>query len=872
MKKFLTVLLVIAVMFTFSFGSAFAVSASAADAEKALDDVITEAIAQITYTGNYLTKYDNGSDQTSAEGVSFAAGTISRTAVETGLAELKADYVGKIRNAADGAWDTAYADVDTADELLTVLFRNESGSTPGYFKTILDKQVDIEEAAAYKALEVDLTLYSAADQDKILNDTSNGMYKNIETIKNAVNGYTGSANFATTISSLKGVKTSFDTLMDTLKPVTDGSIDVSKKLQKLATDLNYNATTLYNTLNAATPGTSNVEKARKESFKDDIDRVVSYYEGVIADAVVGGYGIATDKDLKTLSDVMAELNAIDPYIYVPFIAPSTNHFTDSTNLYKVISALDKAELLNTALEKDAADKKAERKADGTLKYAALDVDKALANAKDEVANYLYDAVTTADPSVMNAAPIKVSPAEGDYALQAYKANAFAAISTGTYALANWDHERADKVEALQDEYKEKILVAESTADVDALVKEAKNAMDAILTTAQITALKSRTMVRVEALGYDDMLSKYYDVMVGKTGYGDAIKADAIDNAYDVFKDAVVATENYGITYTQIDNIIKEKKDAAIAAVTNVKTAEELKTAAKGVNEQIATIPTLTTLADKDAILAVQKAMDEYMDLPGANKASVEKAAKLQTAMVTLMNLEAKAVNDAIRALPSTITVADAAKVEAARAAYKALEATYGIYDNTGSDYEAYLGAQTIQGLVTRIATLEKAEADLEAAKVVDTAKKVEALNENSTPAEVAAAKAAYDALKTESKLKFNTELLDKLEKALKVVEVADVKAVEALKLKANSTAKKGSITVKWTVTGDAAVADGFQVWKSTKMNSGYKKAFTTTKTTYKNTKGLKKGVKYYYKVRAYKVVDGKMVYSDWSNKAYRTAK
>ena len=106
----------------------------------------------------------------------------------------------------------------------------------------------------------------------------------------------------------------------------------------------------------------------------------------------------------------------------------------------------------------------------------------------------------------------------------------------------------------------------------------------------------------------------------------------------------------------------------------------------------------------------------------------------------------------------------------------------------------------------------------------------------------------------------------------KVVEVADVKAVEALKLKANSTAKKGSITVKWTVKGDKTAADGFQIWKSTKMNKGYKKAFTTTKMSYKNTKGLKKGVKYYYKVRAYKVVDGKNVYSDWSNKAYRVAK
>ena len=74
------------------------------------------------------------------------------------------------------------------------------------------------------------------------------------------------------------------------------------------------------------------------------------------------------------------------------------------------------------------------------------------------------------------------------------------------------------------------------------------------------------------------------------------------------------------------------------------------------------------------------------------------------------------------------------------------------------------------------------------------------------------------------------------------------------------------------VVGDKAVADGFQVWKSTKAQKGYKKAITTKKTSFKNTKNLKKGVRYFYKVRAYKVVDGKTYYSDWSNKANRIAK
>lgn len=86
-------------------------------------------------------------------------------------------------------------------------------------------------------------------------------------------------------------------------------------------------------------------------------------------------------------------------------------------------------------------------------------------------------------------------------------------------------------------------------------------------------------------------------------------------------------------------------------------------------------------------------------------------------------------------------------------------------------------------------------------------------------------------------------------------------------------AYKGKIVVSWKVKGDAAGVK-YDVRKSTKRNSGYgtKAYFKISKTTYTNNKGLKKGTRYYYKVRVYKVIDGKTYHSDWFNKAYRIAK
>lgn len=83
------------------------------------------------------------------------------------------------------------------------------------------------------------------------------------------------------------------------------------------------------------------------------------------------------------------------------------------------------------------------------------------------------------------------------------------------------------------------------------------------------------------------------------------------------------------------------------------------------------------------------------------------------------------------------------------------------------------------------------------------------------------------------------------------------------KTKVTLTAGSKKIKVKWTKVSGAS---GYEIMRSTKKSSGYKRIKTIKKgsvVSFTNKK-LKKGKKYYYKVRAYRTVNGKRVYGAYS--------
>ena len=107
-------------------------------------------------------------------------------------------------------------------------------------------------------------------------------------------------------------------------------------------------------------------------------------------------------------------------------------------------------------------------------------------------------------------------------------------------------------------------------------------------------------------------------------------------------------------------------------------------------------------------------------------------------------------------------------------------------------------------------------------------------------------------------------LLDKQAQRLKKLE----KGVKKTKLKLNvSVTSKGNMKLTWKKSKGYNV-DYYQVYRAVKKKGFGKKAFYQNSSDirkYINTKNLKQGKRYYYKVRGVRLVGDKLVYTGWSN-------
>ena len=113
----------------------------------------------------------------------------------------------------------------------------------------------------------------------------------------------------------------------------------------------------------------------------------------------------------------------------------------------------------------------------------------------------------------------------------------------------------------------------------------------------------------------------------------------------------------------------------------------------------------------------------------------------------------------------------------------------------------------------------------------------------------------------------------------KQAEAAARETLSQVSIRATSKAVKGAMKLSWTATAQSAdgsqsafQADGYELWKSTSKTTGYTLLKECRGSVFKNTSNIQKGKRFYYKVRAYKIVGEKKIYSAWSNVTYKIAK
>ncbi len=875
MKKFLTVLLALSVVFTYSFsavGSAFAATASEVAAERAkMESAVDAYVGSIGFNASgYVTSLPQSATTSIA-----VDSNITKAAVDAVAVVIKDKYNGEITkaDAAGTDLDDAWEDINTSAKLETEFFTTQAVAL--YGKVIAD---------VVKTFEAKVNGFAVNDYPTV----------DQKTVSDAV----AAANAAITAAKGKNTKAdsdklhtavgNFDDAVKELKTKAQREADLTaaktaatSELDAKAAEFKPLAVTHYNDALATATDPEEIAnaQAQKATLSTNINALVDMFKARIADVEYNDTKAydAADANKGLVDAVMTDVsNAFDTAAF--------DKYEDA------VSALNNAKILIEYAKSIATLKKQEYDPNtGLAKYNTETVEKAL--KKVTAAIYAGDITdTTGINTEFN--NMKLATAIADDLAKAKEAAIKEITGTDvakTYELAKWEGKNAEKVEAIQNEYVAKIEAATSEEDVTALATEAKGKMDKIADKTELT--KAQIWDQLQALKYvNDSATKdesfasdaselgslevYANTIAAKNAAAqDKAKKAAVDTAIDALVEKAIAEFDATTEAAKKDDAVKAILQAgypdALRMIDAMKTDAEIADAAKAISDAIAALPTNVTVDAKAQYLAVQKSLETYVNNKYP-KADISNLSLFTAYMTKLVKLEKDAAQALISALPATATLADKATVDAAKAAADAYKETYGAYG--AGDYNYGYGELT----TTRLDAAVEAVAN---AMVVDAAKKIAALPVTVTAddkAAVEAARAAYDALTDAQKAVFNKDLLAKLEAAEATLKTAEedaikdvINAVQSFKIKVTTKRYTGSkMRINWTATGDESAIDGYRVYYSTKKsNSGYKYLTKTTKKYINHTsikKTVKKGTRVYYRVRAYAEIDGVRYFSDYS--------
>ncbi len=326
-------------------------------------------------------------------------------------------------------------------------------------------------------------------------------------------------------------------------------------------------------------------------------------------------------------------------------------------------------------------------------------------------------------------------------------------------------------------------------------------------------------------------------------------------------------------------------EIAIGAVT-----EPAPAASATVDKVTISGKTGTAIADQDVVItlkgdtfnAMEKAADVkdwFKNLPAGLDAKIKDAVTEGATMVTVtISGKPTATSSAamIITIPEGKVVGNAAVNVTDNSAAK-----YNITaPNTGSGGGSYYPYTPSTPSKPAAPNLDKTKTDSTTAlNAAATANKYDAAEQAEVKKILDKANADIKNAKTEAEVKAIQEAAQaEIDKILTTEEKAIVAALDNVEkrdfaTKSKVITRKGGkkvIRLTWTAP-DGVDVDGYEIFRSTKKNSGFGKKpyFTTSNTSYTNTKDLKAGKTYYYKVRAFVVINGERVYTDYSLKANR---